>query len=85
MHELDYEITDEECPKCGEYDVRTRFCDSIGCEDGYRDEYDDDPINYSPGEMYSVCTECHGYGVLRWCAKCGHDLNSEVTATEGGR
>lgn len=63
------------CPVCGSDDVRTRSCDVIGCEDGQIDEYDDDPINFAPGEEYTTCQECYGFGYLCWCAKCGCDLN----------
>jgi hypothetical protein len=77
----DYEIDDEPCPKCGSSDTRVQFCGSIGCDAGHIDEYDDDPINYSSG-FCSVCDECHGYGVLRWCAACGHDLNKKGEVSE---
>lgn len=70
MHE------DEPCPKCGEYEVLSRHCDEIQCEDGWCDEYEDDPINYSPGEKYTRCNECLGTGILRWCRKCGFDITA---------
>lgn len=66
----DYEIDERPCPKCGG-ETRSRHCDELHCEDGYCDEYEDDPINYSPGEAFTICEECHGTGVQWWCPKCG--------------
>lgn len=77
----DYEIDDRPCPKCGHGETRSRYCDQIGCDDGYIDECDDDPINFAPGEEYSVCQECCGTGVVRWCPKCGYDLNRSALAS----
>jgi hypothetical protein len=37
-------------------------CSTIGCEEGFIDEYEDDPINYSPGEEYARCATCDGEG-----------------------
>jgi len=77
MIDDDYEIDDGECPRCRESGcIRSRACDAIHCEDGYIDEYEEDAINYAPGEEFSVCHECHGYGVLRWCSKCGLDVQA---------
>lgn len=71
----DVQYIEGACPKCGEHELRSRYCDVIGCDDGYIDEHDDDPINFAPGEEYSVCQECFGTGRVRWCSKCGHDLS----------
>lgn len=70
--ELDHD--DMPCPACGAHEVRSRGCDAVDCEDGYIDEYEQDPLNFSPGEEYTVCSECLGTGILRWCAKCGCDI-----------
>lgn len=72
--EYDFDMEDYPCPKCGAYEVRSRSCDVIGCDDGFCDEYDDDPINFAPGEELTICEECLGTGILRWCAKCGCDI-----------
>jgi rRNA maturation protein Nop10 len=62
------------CPHCGNATLHFRHCHEIGCEDGYIDEYDEDPINYSPGEELRQCEECHGTGIQRWCPACGKDV-----------
>jgi len=36
------------------------------CDDGYFDEYENDPINNDPGDM-SVCPECRGAGGYLEC------------------
>jgi hypothetical protein len=40
-----------------------------GCDDGYFDAYEDDPINCDPGEL-EVCRECRGDGGWKVCAEC---------------
>ncbi len=69
----DYEINDLPCPACGNNFTHSRGCTVIHCEDGWIDEYEDDPINFSPGEELLECQECHGTGVEQWCPKCGAD------------
>ena len=59
------------CPKFGSFETRSRHCQAWPCDDGYCDEYEDDPINYAPGEVLTLCRECWGTGIERWCAKCG--------------
>jgi predicted RNA-binding Zn-ribbon protein involved in translation (DUF1610 family) len=75
--DYDDEISDVDgaCPRCGQHALRSRECDSMGCEEGYRDEHDDDPCNFAPGELYTACTECLGTGDLYWCSSCGLDMN----------
>ena len=43
-----------------------------GCDDGVVDDYEDDPINYDPGDT-SVCRECRGKGGWRVCGYCNAD------------
>ncbi len=74
-YDEDIDYLDTPCPKCGERECRSRYCDSINCDDGWCDEHEDDPINFAPGEEYVMCRECFGTGILRWCSKCGCDLN----------
>ena len=40
-----------------------------GCDDGYVDDYEDDPINCDPGDM-SYCSECKGEGGWVVCGQC---------------
>lgn len=67
---------EDKCPKCGEYKVCWRDCDDWNCDDGYIDEYEDDPINFAPGEQYVMCRECWGTGIVRWCSGCGFDITA---------
>ena len=60
------------CPTCGQSPTRSRDCGHLGCEDGYVDLYDEDPIYYQPGET-ETCSECRGTGVVVWCPNCGND------------
>lgn len=73
----------EECPKCGYVPIRWKNCDVIGCEDGYIDMYDEDPVFFSPGEM-EMCDECCGTGIVRWCPECGQDLQRFLLGQESG-
>jgi hypothetical protein len=40
-----------------------------GCEDGYFDAYEDDPINNDEGDL-EICRECKGEGGWVVCAQC---------------
>lgn len=40
-----------------------------GCEDGYFDAYQDDPINNDEGDL-ELCSECHGEGGWVVCGQC---------------
>lgn len=69
----DYEIdTDLDCPKCGHSSVHFRWCGVIHCEDGWIDLGDED--DYTEGESWEPCQECHGTGIERWCPSCGVDI-----------
>ena len=70
-YELDYDI---DCPRCEHAPTKVRDCDAIGCEDGFIDGHDEDPINLAPGEVMEICHDCWGSGLQRWCPKCGFDL-----------
>lgn len=37
-----------------------------GCDEGYFDDYEEDPIECEPGEI-SICRECKGKGGWRVC------------------
>jgi predicted RNA-binding Zn-ribbon protein involved in translation (DUF1610 family) len=84
MSELDYEYDDTVCPQCGHTPTHIRRCTNLGCEDGWIDCYDDDPMWYDEDDP-EMCTECLGTGVERWCPKCGLDLRRAAqTATCNG-
>ena len=70
----DYELDDLTCPKCGHSPLHSRSCNGW-CNDGYLDEYDNDPINFMPGEFVFACPDCKGTGIERWCPNCGEDLS----------
>lgn len=69
----EYEIEDLVCPECGHSPVHSRQCTEIGCEDGYVDRYEEDPLWYDENKP-EMCTECYGTGLERWCPKCGINL-----------
>jgi hypothetical protein len=71
----DDELPDEDkvpCPACGNSTTLSRECTYSGCQDGFEDLYEDDPINESPG-TYITCVNCSGTSIERWCPKCGRD------------
>lgn len=70
-YEIDYETS---CPECGHDRIHQRYCNNF-CDDGYFDEYEQDPINFTPGEEYTTCYECRGTGIERWCPNCGENLS----------
>lgn len=80
-HPLEREI----CPNCGGYTVRSKHCDEWDCEDGWIDEHESDPINFSPGEEYTMCEECCGTGRVRWCSDCGCDITRHEWVRENKR
>lgn len=64
---------DTPCPHCGHAYTLTRPCDVLGCEQGYIDLYEDDPLLFDPGDT-ETCSECHGTGYYHWCPNCGRDV-----------
>ncbi len=73
----DYEHDETSCPECGHAPTHWRDCGSM-CDEGYFDEHDDDPINYTPGEMMTPCSRCHGTEIEHWCPKCGLDIQAKL-------
>lgn len=69
------------CPICGGY-MEWAYCWN-GCDDGYFDEYETDPINFVEGEEVYPCTECHGKGGYWICANLPHS-ESETVVTMWG-
>jgi hypothetical protein len=53
------------CPKCEDLMLR-RDCTGIGCNDGFYDGYEDDPLWYDPGDLVR-CGDCDGRGFFEWC------------------
>lgn len=84
---------DFSCPKCNHSPLHSRDCTNW-CEDGFFDEHDEDPVNFSPGEVELPCDECKGTGIERWCPNCGenlsghqfpgHDLTDDVEPIDPG-
>jgi len=61
------------CPIHGPQEMPGRvICWDCGGEGG-RDAYEDDPINYSMGEAWVVCSTCHGDGDWIVCLECNRD------------
>jgi hypothetical protein len=61
------------CPKCGDVGDDTAWlpCGN-GCDEGYFDGYEEDPLWYDEGDMYA-CEVCEGKGGWRVCGKCNAD------------
>lgn len=58
------------CPKHGDIGNNTAWVRCYaGCEDGYFDAYEDDPINNDPGDL-ETCEECGGNGGFTVCGEC---------------
>ena len=68
----DWENSDIKCPHCAHFPCRARDCIEIGCNEGCIDDFDDDPLWFSPGDFH-LCGECRGTGVVMWCPSCGND------------
>lgn len=80
-YEPDYEVNFESpCPACGNASTHWRRCSELSCDDGFLDEYEDDLVNYAPGD-YVACGNCKGTGIEHWCPACGADVN-EVEEVE---
>lgn len=77
---MDYQISGTVCPHCGQAETRYRECDNLGCDDGFIDEYDDDPCYALPGD-FSPCSECRGTGSVQWCPQCGNDPRARPKTT----
>lgn len=74
--DLDYEFDDRECSKCGHSPTHSRVCSECHGNGGF-DLYDEDPINFSPGEEFETCEVCCGSGIEWWCPECGTDLQED--------
>ena len=70
MEDIDIELTDEYCPRCGE-SLYSQWC-WAGCDDGWVDLYEEDPFWWGPGDIQR-CDEYHGRGHITWCRSCGYD------------
>ena len=55
------------CPRCGGQ-LDEQDCWN-GCDEGYFDGYERDPLWYSQGDTYP-CHVCNGTGVLYHCPTC---------------
>lgn len=66
------------CPICG---AQLEWVDCwMGCDEGYFDEYETDPINNDPGDM-SPCSACHGEGGYLECPDAEH--HAAILAEQG--
>jgi len=67
------------CEECGA-DMEGDDCPNCYGE-GEFDLYEDDPINYAPGET-RTCEECGGTGIVWWCP---NGAAHAMTATPAGK
>lgn len=56
-----------ECPKCGGFALHFKCWN--GCDDGWFDMYDEDPLYYDPGDQ-EPCDVCDGKGSYWVCQNC---------------
>lgn len=77
--EQDFELN---CPRCGHSPLHNRDCTELLCNDGFIDDYNDDPINFFEGESEHLCPECNGTGVEWWCPNCGENLSGKIHSIE---
>lgn len=59
------------CPVCMA-EMEWVECYQVGCEDGYYDAWEDDPLWYSPGET-ERCETCQGKGGWLQCLNLPHE------------
>jgi hypothetical protein len=64
MVDLDWEYSDDDCPKCGE---QMAYRDCYECEDGVWEFTD------CNGTEYVRCDSCGGNSYYEWCRECGWD------------
>lgn len=58
------------CPKHGDVGDNTAWVPCWdGCDEGWFDGYEEDPLWYDRGEVY-MCRECHGNGGWTVCGVC---------------
>ncbi len=67
----DDDNTERYCSICGSY-MHWIDCWQCGGE-GEFDAYDEDPINFAPGQEYEPCPECQGAGGYWECASLPHE------------
>lgn len=60
------------CEKHGEVDNTGWIRCWAGCDEGWFDDYEEDPIECMPGEI-SICSECKGQGGWTVCGECNAD------------
>lgn len=78
FYDEDVELSQKWCEK-HQTSYLTRDCHGIGCEDGYYDGHEDDPLWYDEGEMVR-CGECNGRGFFEWCPQCAEEEYKNATA-----
>lgn len=77
----DIELADGYCPMCSS-PLYTRRCGAPGCDDGWMDMYESDPIWYDQGDA-DRCLDCGGRGRFVWCRECGFDATHLAMEEEG--
>jgi len=70
------------CKICGS-DKEWERC-WIGCEEGYYDGYDDDPLWYEPGDMIP-CSACNGKGGFWICPNVADEQHRAFFEDERNR
>jgi hypothetical protein len=81
----DEEIDDLACPACGHHETRSRDCQECNEVNEVCDCIDDmcQGSGYCiHGDGMSICRDCNGSGIERWCPKCGANYWQAQAAAE---
>lgn len=63
--------------RCPVHRIELSYADCWnGCDEGYFDEYEDDPINSDPGDM-APCEVCGATGRLAFCPRCQDEREAQ--------
>ena len=60
-----WEYSENICPDCHGFLHRVYCWDCGGA--GWFDDYEEDAINFGPGESFTACSNCNGKGFEEWC------------------
>lgn len=75
LHEMEDAPGSQVCPVCGA-ELEPTDCPECFGEECF-DEYDDDPINFAPGEEFYDCLLCVGSGIVWRCPNAPHEQENK--------
>ena len=66
--EIEIGVDEKTCPVCG---CLLEWVDCGGCDDGWIDGYEEDPLWFDPGDL-DRCRQCNGRGGWLECPNAGN-------------